>query len=94
VRIRHYGFLANRVCREKLALCRALLGAETTPQPGDAEPVPETGGAVEGRPAAHACPVCGAGRMVIVETLRALPIDPGGRAGREPPHERAGFDTS
>ena len=26
VRIRHYGFLANRVCREKLALCRALLG--------------------------------------------------------------------
>ena len=26
VRIRHYGFLANRVCQEKLALCRALLG--------------------------------------------------------------------
>jgi len=25
VRIRHYGFLANRVCREKLALCRQKL---------------------------------------------------------------------
>ena len=33
VRIRHYGFLANRVCRERLALCRALLGVETTPEP-------------------------------------------------------------
>ena len=30
VRIRHYGFLANRVCREKLALCRALLAAIAT----------------------------------------------------------------
>jgi hypothetical protein len=29
VRIRHYGFLANRVCREKLVRCRALLEAET-----------------------------------------------------------------
>ena len=27
VRIRHYGFLANRVCREKLELCRDLLAA-------------------------------------------------------------------
>jgi hypothetical protein len=39
VRIRHYGFLANRVCREKLALCRALLGVETTPEPVAPEPV-------------------------------------------------------
>jgi Putative transposase len=29
-RIRHFGFLANRHCAEKLALCRALLAA---PQP-------------------------------------------------------------
>ncbi len=27
VRIRQFGFLANRARREKLALCRALLGA-------------------------------------------------------------------
>ena len=30
VRIRHYGFLANRVCQEKLALCRALLEVATS----------------------------------------------------------------
>src|SRR3954451_22371623 len=38
VRIRHYGFLANRVCQEKLALCRALLGAAPTPEPVAADP--------------------------------------------------------
>ena len=94
VRIRHYGFLANRVCREKLALCRALLGAEATAEPRDAEPGSGADGAVEGPPAAHACPACGAGRMVIVETLRATPAHPGGRVAREPTPERAGFDTS
>ena len=40
VRIRHYGFLANRVCREKLALCRALLGAERLPSPSRPSPPP------------------------------------------------------
>ena len=29
VRIRHYGFLANRVCQEKLAQCRSFLATET-----------------------------------------------------------------
>src|SRR4051794_41936570 len=29
MRIRHYGFLANCVCQEKLTLCRALLEAAT-----------------------------------------------------------------
>ena len=39
VRIRHYGFLANRVCREKLALCRALLGPNQRPSPSRLSPV-------------------------------------------------------
>ena len=94
VRIRRYGFLANRVCREKLARCRALLGAEATAEPREAEPGPRADGAVEGPPAAHACPACGAGRMVLVETLSATPAHPGGRVAREPTPERAGFDTS
>jgi hypothetical protein len=47
VRIRHYGFLANRVCREKLALCRALLGVEATPEPVESEPSLEPKKAVE-----------------------------------------------
>ena len=44
VRIRHYGFLANRVCQEKLELCRALLGAGATPEPVAAESVSQTEG--------------------------------------------------
>ena len=31
VRIRQYGFLANRARRNKLELCRALLGAPSAP---------------------------------------------------------------
>jgi hypothetical protein len=31
VRIRQFGFLANRTRREKLALCRTLLGAPSAP---------------------------------------------------------------
>src|SRR5438309_1023241 len=56
VRIRHYGFLANRVCREKLELCRALLNATATSESVAAALTTETKGAVEGQPAAHACP--------------------------------------
>lgn len=94
VRIRHYGFLANRVCREKLALCRELLGVGVAPEPVAAGPVSEPKGIVEGEPAAHACPVCGEGRMVIIETLRATPVERRGRARPEPAAEWARFDTS
>jgi Putative transposase/Transposase zinc-binding domain len=94
VRIRHYGFLANRVCREKLALCRALLGVEAVSEPVAAEPVSEPTGAIEGKPAVHICPVCGDGRMVVVETLRAIPVNRRGRVGQEPTPESVRFDTS
>jgi len=42
-RIRHFGFMANRVRQAKLAVCRALLSQQTAPPPlrgGDAEPAP------------------------------------------------------
>ena len=88
VRIRHYGFLANRACQEKLALCRSLLGVDTTSGPLSAQKEP-----VEGPSAANVCPSCGKGRMVIVEIFHPTP-----------PHQReevwattleqAGFDTS
>jgi hypothetical protein len=35
VRIRHFGFLANRVRRHKLIQCRALLSAPAAPIPID-----------------------------------------------------------
>jgi hypothetical protein len=37
VRIRHYGFLATRGRAAKLALCRTLLGVDSSPQPPQPE---------------------------------------------------------
>ena len=88
VRIRHYGFLANRVRQEKLAPCRSLLGVDAA-----SEPLPAPAEPVEGQTAANLCPSCGKGRMVIVETLRSPPTHQG-QETREPTLERAGFDTS
>lgn len=93
VRIRHYGFLANRLCREKLALCRALLGAATSPEPVTAEPAAELERVVEGQTEANVCPSCGKGQMVIVETFRATPINQT-EPRRVPTLQRPGFDSS
>jgi hypothetical protein len=75
VRIRHYGFLANRVCREKLALCRALLRVEMTPEPTASESSVGPQEIVEEVPAANVCPSCGEGRMVIVASFPAIPVN-------------------
>jgi putative transposase len=91
VRIRHYGFLANRVCQERLALCRALLGVGTTPEPVAAHSSAEPKEPIEGQPIAKVCPCCGGGRMVIIETFPAIPID---QRRWESFLERAEFDTS
>jgi hypothetical protein len=99
VRIRHYGLLANRVCREKLARCRALLGVEATPEPVAPEPSVEPKVSVEIPSAANACPCCGTGRMVIVASLRAIPVEslraiPVDREEWESILEPVGCDTS
>jgi hypothetical protein len=91
VRIRHYGFLANRVCQEKLAQCRALLGVEATPEPIAAECSAEPRESLEEVAGAKVCRSCSAGRMVLVATVRALPANQrqwGLIVGR------TGFDTS
>ena len=79
VRIRHYGFLANRVCQEKLALCRSLLSATTTADQVAAGPSSESTATAESGPDATVCPVCGRGRLVTIETLRAVPISRNGQ---------------
>ncbi len=62
VRIRHYGFLANRSRKEKLLRCRKLLGSLVQP---DAEPASSTDAAsIE-----WLCPLCHTGRMLIVVRL-------------------------
>jgi hypothetical protein len=67
-RLRHFGFLGNRVRQEKLAQCRALLGQAPCP-PRREEPVarevPEGPSSAPGAP----CPVCQHGRMQLVHTL-------------------------
>jgi hypothetical protein len=61
VRIRQYGFLANRARKQKLALCRTLLGAptvrmETKPRSNrDEEPH---------EPVRKSCPVCKIGHLI------------------------------
>jgi hypothetical protein len=60
VRIRFYGFLANRRRRELLPLCRRLLAAGTlTASTAPSEPKP---------PCAWLCPLCG-GTMALIEKL-------------------------
>jgi Putative transposase/Transposase zinc-binding domain len=77
VRIRHFGFLANRCRRQKLERCRKLLGvpppaeeAESdAPAPGQAN-LQEQGCVVR-------CPVCKQGRMIVIAQLP--PEQPGTR---------------
>jgi len=71
MRIRHYGYLANRHRREKLEICRRLLGcAAATVVAADEEPPPsgpcEQG---DGKEATTPCPACKTGRMRITETF-------------------------
>jgi Putative transposase/Transposase zinc-binding domain len=97
VRIRHYGLLSNRCRREKLAVCRELLGAAASPEvmtpeaPSLAMP-PTLGTEVTEAWCANLCPRCGVGRMVIIEELPAVPQSARGRASRSAQH--ATFDSS
>jgi hypothetical protein len=60
VRIRQYGFLANRERRKKLASCRVLLGVSTPPGPVPASKQEST----ECEP--KLCPACGIGHLILV----------------------------
>lgn len=80
MRIRHYGILANRAKREKLAQARTALD-----QPSVTEPrPPESVEAFWLRVAAldiHQCPHCKTGRMIVIGII---PV-PGARAPPLPP---------
>ncbi len=73
VRIRHYGLLSNRSRRDKLRLCRRLLGSPLEPETGT-EPVTEAA-LLEG---SDLCPACKRGPLRVVTKL------PRSRAGPEP----------
>jgi len=64
VRIRQFGFLANRVRKGKLELCHTLL-AVRPPTPSDSD------SADPDLPDTHACPVCKTGRLIVIDLLPA-----------------------
>ena len=66
VRIRHYGFLANRHREEKLARCRELLGAVAPEVPAEPRAEPPLNGDLKEDHDSPRCPVCGA-QMRVVE---------------------------
>jgi hypothetical protein len=77
-RMRHYGFLGNRVKEEQLPRCRALLGP--SPTAAAAEPA-AVASAAEPDAAGVRCPQCETGTMVVVERL---PRPPRSRPGSRP----------
>jgi Putative transposase/Transposase zinc-binding domain len=71
-RLRHFGFLANRVRQEKLAQCGMLLGHATQPRAQEAAADLQAPKVSAGEPGA-ACPVCQHGRMQLVKTVYRQP---------------------
>jgi hypothetical protein len=63
VRIRQFGFLANRARGKKLALCRALLGAIR----------PAQASATVQQPVDRRCPVCNIGLMILIGPVPRVP---------------------
>jgi hypothetical protein len=71
-RLRHFGFLANRVRQAKLAQCRALLGHTPRLCAQEAAADLKTPEGPAGEPDAR-CPVCQHGHMQLVQTLYRQP---------------------
>ena len=69
VRIRQFGFLANRARGKKLALCRALLGAAPTAPQLESRTDSEVRIDEQDR---KRCPVCGVGRMIRLAIIPAV----------------------
>ena len=71
VRIRYYGFLANRQRCERLKQCRELLGVTSPPsQPADDHASPPE----DDQPSGPTCPACQSGELVIIEVLVPLAL--------------------
>jgi hypothetical protein len=68
VRIRQFGFLANRVRKEKLALCRSLLNAQS-PVTNPSTPAASDADSKGPDPDSHRCPICKLGRLVLAAVI-------------------------
>jgi hypothetical protein len=67
VRIRYYGFLANRQRNERLEHCRRLLGVTPAPAEATSEKVLHT--EADPREPCQRCPACQHGKLVIIEVV-------------------------
>jgi hypothetical protein len=85
-RIRHFGFLANRVRAQKLGLCRKLLG--NTHEPNSVDSSPEANSGSTAAQPDDLCPECKVGRMCLFESI--APASDHGLHGSQP----LIFDTS
>jgi hypothetical protein len=75
-RIRHYGFLANRYRKQKLARCRELLNMPPPEQHCHVKKdYRERYEELTGK-SLKTCPVCQKGQMVIIEVFQAGGIPP------------------
>jgi len=72
VRIRYYGFLANRQRNERLEHCRRLLGGEPEPTPAADDKALLTK-APEPQDTCRKCPACQLGKLVIIEVVSPVP---------------------
>ena len=71
VRIRQFGFLANRVRKERLALCRTLLAAEPTKVLPD-KTASDTKADQQDQDRTL-CPVCKTGHLIPIEIIQPTP---------------------
>jgi len=69
VRIRQFGFLANRVRKQKLEQCRALISSAQPSVTND--PVPAD--AKHDEPQWQECPVCRLGTLIVVKLVSPVP---------------------
>jgi hypothetical protein len=90
-RIRHYGILANRHRQAKLALCRQLLGSGTAAEPEFAEETREPRESLSLITPTRVCPVCGAGRMIVIKEFPPMSV---GAEAPEGVGAGVGFDSS
>jgi len=75
MRIRHYGYLANRHRQQKLATCRRLLGVlepATTETPAEDPNITSPAPACEAESKPR-CPACQKGRLRVIETFERRP---------------------
>jgi hypothetical protein len=72
VRIRYYGFLANRQRNKQLEHCRRLLGVATEPTQV-AEEKALLAEALDPRELCRRCPACQRGKLVIIEVVPPVP---------------------